>query len=292
MNQIFIGCGNYQDYCYITPYIRYCEEDRYKSHWELPLRKLGDYEFVLITRGTGIFSINDCIHNVKAGSLILLKPGVPHSAVSLQLPFEFLCIHFDLYVSKAMNTLKEERQNAYEAIPASPVKYSKADLDFPDFSVAPEYAGILLKRIVLEAKGKHKGYNIVIKALFTELLFSLFRGIDDSTDMKIRYPDEIIKIMEFIKSNYMKKLHLKDAAADVHLHHTYVSALFKKHTGLTFTDFLTMHRLSAARMLLLESDKKLEEIALITGFCDIHHFSKVFKAHEGLSPSQYRQIRH
>ncbi len=291
MAQIVINSLNYTDYSYIAPYIRYCEEDRYQRYWELPSRVLGDYEFVFITKGTGRFTVGGCIYEVNPDDLIFLKPGIEHSAESLQLPFEFLCMHFDLYVSGTASIVTSENQLVFEAIPQKPVKYCKAGLDYPDFATVEnsKYLKALFKRIIQEVRNKQKGYNIIIKALFIDVLCALFREIDHSMDEE-KYPDEIVNIMEFIRSNYMKKLYLTDAAAYVHLHHTYVSALFKKHTGVTFTEFLTLHRLTEARKLLLESDKKLEVIAASTGFCDIHHFSKVFKAHEGLSPSQYRQI--
>ena len=290
--QITINNSNYMDYSFITPYIRYCEEDRYKQPWELADRKIGDYEFVFVTRGTGRFAIEDRIYDVRANDLILLKPDAAHRAQSLTLPFGFLCIHFDLYVSHMMNIIKADRQFISETLPQKPIKYGKAILDYPEFSVVDNssYLNTLLKRVILEVRSKQNGFNTVIKALFTDFLFNLFRKSGDS-GLEKKYPEEISSIMEYINANYMKRLHLPDIAEHVHLHHTYVSALFKKHTGLTFSEFLILRRLSVARRLLLETEEKIDEIADSVGFCDLHHFSKVFKAHEGLSPSQYRQIK-
>lgn len=287
-----INNSNYMDYSLITPYIRYCEEDRYREPWRLAERKIGDHEFIFITRGAGRFLLEDRSYDVKAGDLILLKPNIPHSAVSVALPFEFLCFHFDLYVSDNTNRIQAESQSIYETVPPRSIRLNKVLLDYPDFSSVDNssYIGALLKRIISEVREKQDGFNTVIKALFTDFIFNLFRGLDKSTDHR-KYPEEIEAIIAFINSNYTRRLYLSEAAEHIHLHHTYVSALFKKHTGLTFSEYLTLYRLSAAKKLLLDTDGKIDEIACKVGFYDLHHFSKVFKAHEGISPSQYRQIK-
>ena len=119
-SQIVIDFKNYAEYSYIIPYIRYCAEDKYNSFWELPNRKIGDFEFILITKGSGRFIIAGQEYNVKPNDLLLFKPAVPHSGVSVDLPFEFLCAHFDLFIAK------EKSQ-----FPAKPIKYISAMLDFP-----------------------------------------------------------------------------------------------------------------------------------------------------------------
>jgi len=53
------------EYVYLTAYIRYCAEDKYLKFWELKDRKIGNHEFLLITKGTGQFNINNRTYNVK-----------------------------------------------------------------------------------------------------------------------------------------------------------------------------------------------------------------------------------
>jgi transcriptional regulator GlxA family with amidase domain len=47
-------------------------------------------------------------------------------------------------------------------------------------------------------------------------------------------------------------------------------------------------RLNAAKILLLDSEKSIEQIATQLGFEDPFHFSKAFKKNSGMNPRQYR----
>lgn len=54
--------------------------------------------------------------------------------------------------------------------------------------------------------------------------------------------------------------------------------------------FALRRRIEHSCMLLHFTDRSIEEIAEQTGFCDRHHFSKVFRAHRGIGPAGFRAI--
>ena len=288
---IMINSANYSDYSYIIPYIRYCMEDKYQSHWELKQRKIKDYEFIFVTQGTGQFTIEDRTYDANTNDLILFKPNTLHYGNSILLPFNFLCIHFDLFVSNSTTTIETKNKFLYESVPLSPIEYQKAVLDFPEFSSLNDssYINQLLKRIFHEYTQKNPGYNTIIKAMFTDLIVNLYRLKNSGTFQKQLLP-EIQKIIDYIKENYMQKIKLSDISHHVHLQPSYISSIFKRKTGYTITEFTNIHRVATAKELLFKTDKKLEDIAHNTGFYDIHHLSKVFKRYEGLTPGQYRDI--
>jgi len=70
----------------------------------------------------------------------------------------------------------------------------------------------------------------------------------------------------------------------------YFSKLFKDRYGLTFIDYLTEIRIQKAKEEMLHSTKNLKEICYAIGYKDPNYFSRVFKKHTGLSPSEYRRI--
>jgi AraC-like DNA-binding protein len=291
-SQIVLDSSNFTDYTYVFPYIRYCNEDKYRSSWELEGRVIGDYEFILITKGTAQFVIDNRTYDVKPNDLLLIKPNVIHSGKSVELPLEFLCIHFDLFISAEKNTTVYEHRKLYEAIPGKPIQYVKADLAFPELVIIENssYLNILLKKIIKETIEKTAGFSMVLKAMFIEFMVTLSRIIG-GTGRKGTLSDELQCILDYIEKNYMNKISLSDLSGQVHLEPTYISSLFKKRMGCSITAFITLFRLSVAKKLLLESDIKIDEIAYNVGFYDLHHFSKVFRDYEGLPPSQYRELR-
>lgn len=74
----------------------------------------------------------------------------------------------------------------------------------------------------------------------------------------------------------------------LHLSPAYFSTIFKRETGMSFTNYVTRTRMEEAARLLRDTDDKTYLIAEKTGFVDANYFSYVFKKHFGLSPSRYR----
>ncbi|HUX11769.1 MAG TPA: response regulator [Spirochaetia bacterium] len=69
---------------------------------------------------------------------------------------------------------------------------------------------------------------------------------------------------------------------------SYLSTVFKGHTGMTFVEYLTNIRMERARELLGSSNLKSYEVAEQVGFTDAHYFSLTFRKQTGISPTEYR----
>ncbi len=92
-----------------------------------------------------------------------------------------------------------------------------------------------------------------------------------------------------VEERFAQRITLAELAGTAHLHPVYFSALFKRLTGLPPLHYLARYRLERARDLLLATDRSLEEIARLTGFCDAAHLIRVFRRHEGVPPGRYRR---
>lgn len=85
-------------------------------------------------------------------------------------------------------------------------------------------------------------------------------------------------------------------ARSVGLSPQYFCSLFKEQVGCSFVQYLRTVRLDHARELLRKTTLEVTEIAFESGFNDATYFGQIFKAVEGLTPSQYRRqgpwVRH
>ena len=58
---------------------------------------------------------------------------------------------------------------------------------------------------------------------------------------------------------------------------------------MSFSEFLTLYRLETATQLMKQSDKKMLDIALESGFQSARSFNACFKSHFKMSPTEYKK---
>jgi AraC-like DNA-binding protein len=85
-------------------------------------------------------------------------------------------------------------------------------------------------------------------------------------------------------------LSLKEISEGLQIHPSYVSREFSKYfSNLSFGEYIRKLRIEKAVDLLTSPDHSLSEIAYLTGFSDQSHFTRIFKAHIGQNPSDFRK---
>jgi AraC-like DNA-binding protein len=92
----------------------------------------------------------------------------------------------------------------------------------------------------------------------------------------------------FITEHQGEELSLGEVAKAVHTSKFYFCKMFKKSTGINFTDYLSRVRTERAKNLLLNPNLRVSEIAYEVGFQSLTHFNRVFKRILGQSPTEYR----
>lgn len=96
------------------------------------------------------------------------------------------------------------------------------------------------------------------------------------------------RVITYIDKNYMHKLTLGDVAKNTYYHETYISQMFVKKMGISFSCYLESVRLSKAKTLLYDTNEDIAEIAKEVGYSSSSYFSKAFKKRVGVSPREYR----
>jgi YesN/AraC family two-component response regulator len=101
-------------------------------------------------------------------------------------------------------------------------------------------------------------------------------------------PPMITRAKEYIKQNHAEELSLSHVAKAVNTSTFYFCKMFKKGTGLNFTEYVSRVRIENAKNLLLNPNLRISEIAYQVGFQSLTHFNRVFKKVAGESPTEYR----
>ncbi len=101
-------------------------------------------------------------------------------------------------------------------------------------------------------------------------------------------PPVITRAKEYIIEHQAEDLSLGQVAKAVNTSTFYFCKMFKKITGINFTDYLSRVRIEKSKNLLLNPNLRISEIAFEVGFQSLTHFNRVFKKILGHSPTQYR----
>ncbi len=101
------------------------------------------------------------------------------------------------------------------------------------------------------------------------------------------YSAAVKEMVSVIEENYGMRLGLDSFADKFRLTPEYLSNLFAKETGMTFSNYLKKIRMEKAKELILNTDMKIYEVACSVGYPDQKYFSKVFKEYAGVSAKQY-----
>jgi AraC-like DNA-binding protein/ligand-binding sensor protein len=101
-------------------------------------------------------------------------------------------------------------------------------------------------------------------------------------------PPVITKAKEYILEHQTENLRLGHVAKACNTSTFYFCKMFKKITGINFTDYLSRVRIEKSKNLLLNPNLRVSEIAFEVGFQSLTHFNRVFKKILGQSPTEYR----
>ncbi len=102
------------------------------------------------------------------------------------------------------------------------------------------------------------------------------------------YSQPIQKTIIRIDSDLTADLSLSALAEAQGINASYLSALFRRETGETVTEYVNRKRVELAAHLLSTTSLQVQTVAQHCGFADVHYFTKVFKKLTGETPRQFR----
>jgi len=134
--------------------------------------------------------------------------------------------------------------------------------------------------------GKQHESIVKLLAIFAQHLAML------SNQVVVRHenaePPVITRAKEYINEHQTENLRLGHVAKACNTSTFYFCKMFKKVTGINFTDYLSRVRIEKSKNLLLNPNLRVSEIAFEVGFQSLTHFNRVFKKILGQSPTEYR----
>ncbi len=268
--------------------VHFIGDHAFDKYRELAWHTNPGYEICLVLYGKGVFRINEISYHVTKNQLFITKEPQRHTGwPAKENPFRLLYICFKIRSSPRHDIWKELEQKLENIDqPVSADEYSMSDIHH-----------MMVKEIL---EGGYRSVDI-ISGLIRQFIILAIRNYTEtpgqgrSLDLSQKSSDSksamINSIMYSIEDHLGDKPDIEAISSVWHYSTSYISRLFKKHTGFSIMEFYNYARLEHAKRSLQSSEEQISSIAKILGYYSIHHFSSSFRSFYGMSPRQYRDMQ-
>ncbi|MBP1963206.1 AraC family transcriptional regulator [Paenibacillus aceris] len=251
---------------------------------ELHMHMHDYYQMIYFLNGAGIFTCDGSTYTIKPGSLFFIHPMqshgfVPHAYDTRRM--KTLDLKFHIHDSQLIQKVK-----------MVPVHQADSTSELKQW----------LERIRREGTMKALFYGESACLCLVQMLYMLCRKASKTDVSQLEFhasegiqttyePTEAAKRVEhYLKEYYYSEaLTLENVSERISYSKSYISQTIKHNYGCSFTHFLQKIRVEKAKEHIMYSDQSLKQIAEKVGFKTIHHFNRVFKGVEGISPGKWKQ---
>lgn len=130
-----------------------------------------------------------------------------------------------------------------------------------------------------------------VRMLAQHLVYYLSLMMDNyEFTSKYQEPKTIRAIKRYVMEHYYENINLDVIAQTVFLNPIYISAYFKKETGMSFSNYVRQVRIDHAKELLRDTQLGISDIASHVGYSDEKYFSRLFQKSVGIKPSDFRRF--
>ncbi|MDE6972054.1 MAG: helix-turn-helix transcriptional regulator [Lachnospiraceae bacterium] len=103
------------------------------------------------------------------------------------------------------------------------------------------------------------------------------------------YSVPVMRVIHYIENRLDQKVLLEEAAAYAGVHAAYLSARFKKETGLSFSYYISMRKIQESSYFVRHTDYSVSQIAYLYGFSSQSYYITLFKKVMEMTPMEYRR---
>ena len=257
-----------------------------KGYWHSG-RRLNCNIVLYCTGGYAEIRIENDLYRLQSGSMLFIPKGSFYTPLAAK-NFEYYFVHFTA-------TLLSDAK-----IPSTVTVIAHAQLDgghgydcnsnlpsvvsFPIFkNNVPVRVSELFHRADRLHPGKSYFDKLIIDNILREILIIAYKN-----DVNTNQNSHIKNITEYIDNNYPSPITLTELSERFHLTPSYIARLFKTEMNEKPSEYINRVRISAAAVLLSNTDISVSDISEKVGYTSVYYFSRIFKKITGRTPTDIR----
>ena len=235
---------------------------------------IGQALFVYCVKGGGWCELAGRLHTARAGDLLVLLPDTPHTCGA------HLSNPWTIHWAQAAGENLREYLNELGVSAQAPLVSMGEDLRLPR----------LFNEVLRTLEQGVSFLNLLHAShALAHLLAVMIRQRHEQTRDTSDSVQKVAEGITYMSEHLDQPMRVSALAALANLSPAHFSVLFKQQTGCAPRDYLHLLRIHRACQLLRSSTFNVKEIAARLGYQDQFHFSRQFKAFQGISPSEYRE---
>lgn len=239
--------------------------------------------------------------SLSAKDCLLIPPGVPFSTGRFphwerprpeSARSRILWIHF-LPVGALIHTCSTEgelHQNSYSLFVDNTNLFRMVELLLDEMREGRRDSEAVARTLWLAVLCRLRGDLASSMPVLTDGLHSRFPA-EENLSSTTGLTSSLQIACDFIQLNLHEPLNPAGIAGHIAMTPTQLNRLFRKHLSQSIMGYVTTRRVETAKLLLTTSDLSMQEIAALVGFLQPSHFSQIFRAAEGISPLNFRQLK-
>ncbi len=233
-----------------------------------------DYQLLYVSAGKLHLHTNGTVKIINEGNMLLFRPDDP------QVYYLYAKDKTETYWVHFTGSEVEEILE-HHGMPKNNVIFAGSSQDYP----------WLFRQIIQELQLQRVNFNDLANINLQHIFLLMRRYLNESHDLKSETLHEMERAKHYFYENYTKNIVIEDYAKSRGMTANWFTQSFKKITKYTPMQYIISLRISHAMNLITGTDYNFTQVAAAVGYDNSMYFSRLFKKHTGMTPSEYKKSK-
>ncbi len=234
----------------------------------------GDYQLIYIAAGKAHFRFNGTERIIQNGNMVLFRPN------ETQMYYLYADENPETYWVHFTGSDVDQLLDRYQMPKNENVFFT---------GTSPDYQW-LFRQLIEELQLKRINFEDLLSINLRQIFLFINRYIVEKNNFGKAILDEIKQATKYFNENYNKTIVIENYAKEHAMTANWFTQSFKKVTNFTPMQYIISLRIANAMNLIDNTDYNMTQIAEAVGYDNSMYFSRIFRKHTGLSPTEYKNI--